>query len=149
MLSAVLHNLTMPEGVVFMAISRLKLKIKEIEVECASPAALGNQLERIRLMLTVVRGPRGRRKLLGEAFTRQVYHPIIHFKVFDDESVETLFNRFLGQLIHRGYRPVKFRELDREDRWGEWDDCDLSNFDLDELEDAAAAPMGLDEDNVE
>ncbi len=122
-----------------------KLHLKEIEVECIRPYFSGADSESINLMLTVVRGPRGRRKLLGEAFTRQVYHPIIHFKVFDENDVETLFNRFLQQLVHRGYRPVQFRELSQENRWGTWQPCDLSKVDLSSLERAANADMSVAE----
>jgi iron-sulfur cluster assembly protein len=81
-----------------------KLNIQEIQVECIKPTGLGDDTERINLMLTVVRGPRGRRKLLGEAFTRQIYQPIVHFKCYDDDDdVDRLFQRFLGQLVYRGY----------------------------------------------
>ena len=59
----------------------LDLELKEIEVEYVAPHLSAN-MERITLMLTVVRGARGKRKLLGEAFVRTVYHPVIHFKVF-------------------------------------------------------------------
>lgn len=122
-----------------------RLKLKEIEVECGRPASMGTRMESINLMLTVVRGPRGRRKLMGEAFARQVYQPIIHFKVYDDGDLESLFTRFLNQLVHRGYRPVQYRELDLEDRWSSWLECNLSEVDLSDLEDAAEADMGVAE----
>src|SRR5690606_12678799 len=109
--------------------ARLKLSLKEIEVECVRPFYHGTDTESINLMLTVVRGPRGRRKLLGEAFTRQLYHPVIHFKVYDEGDPDALFQRFLQQLVHRGYRPIQFRQLSTEDRWTGWEDCDLSNID--------------------
>jgi len=125
-----------------------KLSLKEIEVECVRPYYHGSQAENINLMLTVVRGPRGRRKLLGEAFTRQVYHPIIHFKVFDEGDVNALFNRFLQQLVHRGYRPMQYRELSLEERWGSWQTCDLSGIDLSALERAAAADMAVAEEGA-
>ncbi|MBQ8036598.1 MAG: hypothetical protein IJ268_06340, partial [Proteobacteria bacterium] len=92
----------------------LDLDLREIEVEYIAPHVLSGT-ERIVLMLTVVRGARGKRKLLGEAFARTVYQPVIHFKVFDEVSVESLFTRFLQQLIHRGYRPIQYRERDLDD----------------------------------
>jgi hypothetical protein len=111
---------------VFMAY--LDLELKEIEVEYIAPHVLSGT-ERITLLLTVVRGARGRRKLLGEAFARTVYQPIIHFKVFDEVSVESLFSRFLQQLIHRGYRPIQYRERDLDDHLSSWKPCDLSGLD--------------------
>lgn len=124
---------------------RPKLDVKEIQVEVARPAALGSETERINLMLTIVRGPRGRRKLLGEAFARQVYHPVIHFKVYDDGDVDALFLRFLNQLIYRGYRPLQFREMDMENRWGAWAECDLSRLDLSDLNQASGAGINIEE----
>ena len=119
--------------------ANLDLDIREIEVEYIAPHVLSGTA-RIVLMLTVVRGARGKRKLLGEAFARTVYQPVIHFKVFDEESVESLFSRFLQQLIHRGYRPVQYRERDLDERLSEWKPCDISaldNTDLKRGEDAA------------
>jgi hypothetical protein len=124
---------------------RPNLNVKEIQVEVARPAALGSETERINLMLTVVRGPRGRRKLLGEAFARQVYHPVIHFKVYDDGDLDALFARFLGQLIYRGYRPLLYRQMDMEDRWGPWAECDLSKLDLRDLNQASRAGLNIEE----
>lgn len=126
--------------------ARLKLNLKEIEVECVRPFYQGTDTESINLMLTVVRGPRGRRKLLGEAFTRQIYHPIIHFKVYDEGDVEALVQRFMQQLIHRGYRPVQFRELSNENRWGNWQDCDLTALDLSPLTRAEDSEMAVEEE---
>ena len=125
--------------------SSSKLKIKEIQVECIKPTGIGDDTELINLMLTVVRGPRGRRKLFGEAFTRQIYQPFIHFKVYDDGDVDVLFQRFLGQLVHRGYKPLTYRKMDLEDRWAEWHECDLSNIDTSSLERAGDADTAFDE----
>ncbi|MBR4986381.1 MAG: hypothetical protein IKY83_11660 [Proteobacteria bacterium] len=106
----------------------LDLELKEIEIEYIAPHVLSGT-ERIVLMLTVVRGARGKRKLLGEAFARTVYQPVIHFKVFDEVSVESLFTRFLQQLIHRGYRPIQYRERDLDDHLSSWKPCDLTGLD--------------------
>ncbi|MDX9723798.1 MAG: hypothetical protein RBU37_23820, partial [Myxococcota bacterium] len=70
-----------------------------------------------------------------------------HFKVFDEGNVEALFDRFLQQLVHRGYRPIKYRELSLEERWSEWQPCDLSNVDLSSLERAAASDMHVSEED--
>ena len=112
--------------------ANLDLDIREIEVEYIAPHVLTGTA-RIVLMLTVVRGARGKRKLLGEAFARTVYQPVIHFKVFDDDSVESLFSRFLQQLIHRGYRPVQYRERDLDDRLSDWKPCNLAQLDNTDL----------------
>ena len=123
----------------------LELDLKEIEVEYIAPHVLSGT-ERITLMLTVVRGARGRKKLLGEAFARTVYQPIIHFKVFDDVSVESLFTRFLQQLIHRGYRPVQYRERDLDDQLSGWKLCDISGLDDSDLQRGEASNVDIGED---
>ena len=118
--------------------ANLELEIKEIEVEYIAPHVMSGT-GRITLLLTVVRGARGRKKLLGEALARSIYQPIIHFKVFDEVSVESLFSRFLQQLVHRGYRPVQYRELDLDDHLSAWKPCNLDaldNTDLKRGEDA-------------
>ena len=122
----------------------LDLELKEIEVEYVAPHLSAN-MERITLMLTVVRGARGKRKLLGEAFVRTVYHPVIHFKVFDETSVESLFLRFLQQLIHRGYRPIQYRERDLDNRLSAWKPCDLSVLDDADLKRGEEAPVDIGE----
>lgn len=122
----------------------LDLELKEIEVEYVAPF-VSTGTERITLMLTVVRGARGRRKLLGEAFARSIYQPVIHFKVFDDTGLETLFLRFLQQLVHRGYRPIQFREKDLDDRLSGWKPCDLSLLDSSDLERGENAAVDVNE----
>lgn len=122
----------------------LDLELKEIEVEYVAPF-VSTGTERITLMLTVVRGARGRRKLLGEAFARSIYQPVIHFKVFDDTGIETLFLRFLQQLVHRGYRPIQFREKDLDDRLSGWKPCDLSLLDSSDLERGENAAVDVNE----
>ena len=126
------------------AMALLELNIKEIEIEYIAPHVLSGT-ERITLMLTVVRGARGRRKLLGEAFARTVYQPIIHFKVFDEESVESLFNRFLQQLIHRGYKPVQYRERDLDNRLSAWKPCILDSLDETDLKRGEEASVDIGE----
>lgn len=112
--------------------ANLELDLKEIEVEYIAPHVM-NGTGRITLLLTIVRGARGKRKLLGEAFARTIYQPIIHFKVFDEVGVESLFSRFLQQLIHRGYRPIQYRERDLEDRLSSWKPCNLESLDETDL----------------
>ncbi len=122
----------------------LELDLKEIEVEYVAPH-ISTGMERITLMLTIVRGARGKRKLLGEAFVRTVYQPLIHFKVFDEVSVESLFTRFLQQLIHRGYRPIQYREKDLDEHLSPWKPCDMSALDSSDLDRAEEAGMNIGE----
>ncbi|MCL2326510.1 MAG: hypothetical protein FWC40_08470 [Proteobacteria bacterium] len=122
----------------------LDLDLKEIEVEYIAPHIVAGT-ERITLLLTVVRGARGKRKLLGEAFARTIYQPIVHFKVFDETSVESLFSRFLQQLIHRGYRPIQYRERDLDNRLSAWKPCDLSALDDTDLERGEKAGLDIGE----
>lgn len=122
----------------------LELNLKEIEVEYIAPHVMAGT-GRITLLLTLVRGARGKRKLLGEAFARTMYQPIIHFKVFDDVSVESLFSRFLQQLIHRGYRPVQYRERDLDDYLSPWKPCNIEGLDDTDLKRGEEADVEIGE----
>ena len=124
--------------------ANLVLDLKEIEVEYIAPHVM-NGTGRITLLLTIVRGARGKRKLLGEAFARTIYQPIIHFKVFDDVGLESLFSRFLQQLIHRGYRPVQYRERDLDDHLSSWKPCDIASLDDTDLKRAEDADINFGE----
>ena len=109
------------------------LEIKDIEVEYVEEGS-SDAPKVITLMITIVRGARGKRKLLGEAYVRTVYHPIIHFKCFDEDSVDSLLHRFLLQLIYRGYRPIQYRMRDLENYYSEWKLCTLDEDELSPLE---------------
>ncbi len=111
----------------------LQLDWKEIEIEYR-PVVGQQEPKKISLLLTMVRGARGRRKLLGEAYARTIFQPIIHFKVFDEKGIESLEMRFLQQLIHRGYLPLRMRRMDLDDLYEDWRECDLSSLDLSSIE---------------
>ena len=123
--------------------ANLDLDIQSIEIEYIAPHIIVGTA-RLELMLAVVRGARGKKKLLGEAFVRTVYQPMIHFKVFDEESVESLYRKFLQQMVHRGYQPIQYRERDLDDRLSQWKPCDLSVVDTTDIE-ASEGGMGVGE----
>ncbi len=87
----------------------------------------------VELMIGTVRGPRGKRNLYGEAHMRDLYTPRIYFKVQHVQSLEELFDRFMTQLIHRGFTPLRFRESTKT-YWGDWSYIDLSRYDTEDLE---------------
>ena len=124
--------------------ANLELDIQSIEIEYIAPHIIVGTA-RLELMLAIVRGARGKKKLLGEAFARTIYQPLIHFKVFDEESVESLYNKFLQQMIHRGYQPIQYRERDLDDRLSEWKPCDLSKLDKTDIERGEEADLGIGE----
>ena len=123
--------------------ANLDLDIQSIEIEYIAPHIIVGTA-RLELMLAVVRGARGKKKILGEAFVRTVYQPMIHFKVFDEESVESLYRKFLQQMVHRGYQPIQYRERDLDDRLSQWKPCDLSVVDTTDIE-ASEGGMGVGE----
>lgn len=124
--------------------ANLDLEIQSIEVEYIAPH-IKSGTTRIELYLAVVRGARGKKRLLGEAFTRTIYQPLIQFKVFDEENVDSLFAKFLQQLIHRGYQPIQYRTRDLDDRLSEWKPCDLAMLDKTDLERAEKDGMDIGE----
>lgn len=109
----------------------------EIEVEKLGKVAS------IDLLVSTVRGARGRRKLFGEAFHRDAFTPVVYFKVLHATDIDDLYMRFIKQLIHRGFVPTRFRKS-VSDRFQEWNPVDLSPFDMSDHE-AAKVPMDVDE----
>jgi len=93
----------------------------------------GGQREIAELLISTVRGQRGKRKLFGEAYLRDAYHPRIYFKVQHAQNIEELFDLFMTQLIHRGYTPMRFRESSGP-YWGDWSHIDLEKYDTTDLE---------------
>ncbi len=82
------------------------------------------------LWISTTRGARGKKKLLGEARTRDSETPAIHFKVTEGETIEELYQNFLRLLIHRGYKPLRGRGRDSlTGPWDEWESCDLGGVD--------------------
>ncbi len=81
------------------------------------------------LLISTIRGLRGRRKLYGEAILRDAMTPIIQIEVKHAKDMDDLYDRFLRQLIHRGFRPLRSRRRFKGDRLEGWSDIDLSGYD--------------------
>ena len=84
------------------------------------------QLEATKLGRTVVfqvtvfsRNDRQRPRLYAETQCTDPLHFLLQFIVRDAPDFDTLLRKFLAELLHRGFEPVRYRL--REDRtWGEW-----------------------------
>ena len=105
-----------------------KPEIERFQVEVIKH---GNQ-DTVELLITTIRGLRGRRKLFGQALTRTVHHPVIEFKVQHAKDLDDLRDRFLKQLIHRGYKPLRYRAR-VEGYYQDWEVVDPEKYDMEEL----------------
>lgn len=83
----------------------------------------------VALRVGTVRGARGRRKIYGEAFMRDPWNPWIHFRVQHAKDEDDLCDRFLTQLVHRGYVPLRARK-NVAGVWEDWEPLELDRFDL-------------------
>ena len=99
--------------------------------------------EIINLVVSTVRGARGRRKLLGEAFVRDPYTPVTYFRVKHAKDVQDLHDRFVRQLILQGFEPKRSRRQ-VDGRFEDWGAIDPTRFDLSVL-DQVKAPADLSE----
>jgi len=84
------------------------------------------QLEATKLGRTVVfqvtvfaRTDRNRTHLYAETQCSDPYHFLLQFIVRDAPDFETLLQRFLAELDHRGFEASRFRQWG-PDAWGEW-----------------------------
>ena len=66
---------------------------------------------------------RNRRKLFAETQCSDPLHFIIQFIIREAPDFEGLLDRFVRQLVHRGFVPVKFRIRDAG-KWKEWEMID-------------------------
>ncbi len=105
----------------------LEVEGYEVEVE-----KFGER-QRVYLFVGTVRGLRGRRKLVGEATMTSPYTAIINYQVKHAKDLDDLQDRFLRQLITRGYRPLRTR-CQVKGHYQEWFKVDESRFDFSELE---------------
>ncbi len=62
---------------------------------------------------------RNRRKLFAETQCSDPLHFIIQFIIREAPTFEVLMEKFVNQLLHRGFTPVKFR-VRGEGKWQEW-----------------------------
>jgi len=84
------------------------------------------QLEATKLGRTVVfqvtvfaRTDRNRTRLYAETQCSDPYHFLLQFVVRDAPDFETLLQRFLAELDHRGFEASRYRQWG-QGTWGEW-----------------------------
>lgn len=99
--------------------------------------------EVVNLVVSSVRGPRGKRRLLGEAFMRDAFTPVMNYRVKHAADIDDLRSRFIRQLIQQGYLPLRARRQ-VEGRFEDWSAVDTSTFDISGLQ-AAQAPAETSE----
>lgn len=86
----------------------------------------------LNLWVSQIRGPRGRKKLLGEAYTKDSNTPAIYFRVDNAKKEDDVYEEFLRLLVHRGYLPTKVRQL-KENRFDEWKDIEYGSIEAPDL----------------
>lgn len=64
-------------------------------------------------------------RLFAETQCYDPYNFMIHFIIRDAETFEGVLDRFIAQLLHRGFEPIRYRirlfdEKTGYQRWGEW-----------------------------
>jgi hypothetical protein len=62
---------------------------------------------------------RNRTKLFAETQCSDPLHFIIQFVIREAKDFDGLLNKFLQQLTHRGFTPIKYRIRDGQ-KWQEW-----------------------------
>jgi hypothetical protein len=107
----------------------VKTDIEGYEVEVVKRG----RVEVVDLLVGTVRGLRGRRKLIGEALMSDPYTAIIDFQVKHAKDMDDLLDRFMRQLIRRGYRPRRWRARIGESL-EDWNAVDEARYDFSELE---------------
>jgi hypothetical protein len=98
--------------------------LKQYQVEAQK---LG-RTSKINLWVSMIRGPKGKTRLLGEAYTKHLDNPMVYFRVVNAEKEDEVYDEFLRLLVYRGYLPLQFRTL-VNDTYGSWEPCDLKNID--------------------
>ncbi len=95
------------------------------------------------LLVSTIRGARGKRKLHGEAIVSDWCTPIIQFEVQHAKDIDDLRDRFIRQLVHRGYMPKRYRERVKG-KLTDWREINPENYDFSPLA-AATAPAEFSE----
>ncbi len=62
---------------------------------------------------------RRRKKLFAETQCSDPFHLVIQFIIREAPDFETLLQRFVAQLEHRGFQPIRMRTRN-EGRWQDW-----------------------------
>ncbi len=65
------------------------------------------------------REERRRKKLFAETQCSDPFHLVIQFIIREAPDFDTLLQRFVGQLEHRGFQPTRMRTRVNE-RWQDW-----------------------------
>jgi hypothetical protein len=67
---------------------------------------------------------RNRKKLFAETQCSDPLHFIIQFIIREAPTFEDLLDKFVQQLTHRGFTPIRYRLRDAG-RWREWGPIDV------------------------
>ncbi len=89
--------------------------------------------EMVNLVVSTTRGPRGKRKLLGEAFMRDAFTPVMQYRVKHAADIDDLRDRFIRQLIRQGFSPLRSRRQ-VDGKFEDWSGIDLANYDTSVLD---------------
>jgi hypothetical protein len=82
----------------------------------------------VALNVAVVRGPRGKKKMVGESATKSPSLPYIWFKITSAATPEEVYHEFLRLVVHRGYLPLRVLEI-KDGLRGKWTPCDTTGID--------------------
>jgi hypothetical protein len=88
------------------------------------------QLEAVKLGREVVfqvtvfeKTERNRTKLFAETQCSDPLHFVIQFIIREAPTFQALLEKFLKQLVHRGFTPIRFRIRD-DRKWADWQALD-------------------------
>ncbi len=63
---------------------------------------------------------RKRKKLFAETQCSDPFHLVIQFIIREAPDFDTLLQRFVRQLEHRGFVPIRMRMRDGASKWKDW-----------------------------
>jgi len=122
-----------------------RVKVDDIEFKSFQVEVIKlNGSETIELLISRVRGARGRRKLIGEATVGDCYNPIISFQVLHAQDMDDLRDRFMRQLVWRGYKPLRWRPR-VEGKFLDWRPIDPGKYDIAAMEKVSGAAAEMSE----
>ena len=65
-----------------------------------------------------------RKKLFAETQCSDPIHFIIQFIIREASTFEELLDRFINQLEHRGFDPLRYRVQEGGSKWSEWEEIE-------------------------
>jgi hypothetical protein len=91
------------------------------------------QLEATKLGRTVTfqvtvfeRKERGKSRLFAETQCSDPLQHLIQFVIRDAPDMDGIIDRFVAQLVHRGFRPVRHRaRQEAVKKWDDWQDIEV------------------------